>query len=472
LGKKTCFSCFVTTQATQAAMKATNKSSDVTSRSDRSKATDRQISFLAIGELVPAPDNPRKHDRAQVRIIAKSIEAFGFNAPILIDRNRQIVAGHGRYEAAKLLGLAQVPVVFLDHLSEAQAKAYRLADNKLSDRSRWNDAMVAAQLKELSELVLDFDIEAIGFELPELDVRIQSLDDPDVADKADEFDSATGPAVSALGDLWLMDSHRLFCGTALDSTSYSALMNGEKAAAVVTDQPYNVKINGNVCGSGRITHREFAMASGEMTEAEFTDFLATGFKLVRAHTLPGALIYACMDWRHMWEMLTAGRAAELQLLNLCVWSKTNAGMGTLYRSQHELVFVFRNGEAAHLNNVQLGRFGRSRTNVWTYPGANGFPRKSTENPLTFHPTVKPIALVSDAILDCTKRGDVVLDPFLGSGTSILAAERTGRRCFGIEIDPIYVDTAIARWERLTGKKALNGQGLTFEQVKLERSVGQ
>jgi DNA modification methylase len=452
-------------------MKATNKSSDVTPPSESSKATNRQISLLAISELVPAPDNPRKHDRAQVGLIAKSIKAFGFNAPLLIDKYRKIIAGHGRYEAAKLLGLTHVPVVFLDHLTEAQAKAYRLADNQLASRSRWDNDLVAVQLKELSE-ILDFDIEAIGFELPELDVRIQSLDDPDVADKADEFDAATGPAVSIPGDLWLLDSHRLFCGTALDSTSYIDLMNGEKAAAVFTDPPYNVRIDGNVCGSGSITHREFAMASGEMTEAEFTEFLTTSLKLMREHSAPGAVFYGCMDFRHMWEMLSAGRAAELQLLNLCVWSKTNAGMGSFYRSQHELIFLYRNGKEPHLNNVQLGRFGRSRTNVWTYPGANGFPRKGTEDHLALHPTVKPIALVADAILDCTRRDDIVLDPFIGSGTTILAAERTGRRCFGIEIDPVYVDTAIGRWERLTGRKAQNGQGLTFDQVKLERSAAQ
>jgi DNA modification methylase len=439
----------------------------------KSKPPSRQISLLALGELVPCPQNPRRHSRHQVRAIARSIEAFGFNAPILIDGNRKIIAGHGRYEAAKLLGLAQVPVVFLDHLTETEAKAYRLADNKLTDRSSWDDAKVAAQLKELSELVLDFDIEAIGFELPELDVRIQSLDDPDVVDNADEFDAATGPAVSLPGDLWLLGLHRLYCGNALDSTSYITLMNGEKAAAVFTDPPYNVKIDGNAAGiSGNITYREFVMASGEMSEAEFAEFLTTGLKLMRAHTTPGALIYACMDWRHMWEMLSAGRTAELSLLNLCVWSKTNAGMGSFYRSRHELVFVFRNGKQAHLNNIALGRHGRSRSNIWTYSGVNGFARKGAEDLLALHPTVKPIALIADAILDCTKRDDVVLDPFLGSGTSILAAERTGRRCFGIEIDPIFVDTAIARWERQTGKKAVNSQRLTFEQVKLERSAGQ
>ncbi|MGA2057930.1 MAG: DNA methyltransferase [Bradyrhizobium sp.] len=453
-------------------MKDKIKSPDVTPGSESSKATNRQISHLAIGELIPAPQNARIHTRAQVRAIARSIEAFGFNAPILIDRNRQIVAGHGRFEAAKLLGLPQVPVVFLDHLTEVQAKAYRLADNKLTDRSNWDDAKVAAQLKELSELVLDFDLTDTGFEIPEIDVRIQSLDDPDEADAADEFEAATGPAVSIPGDVWLLGSHRLHCANALESTAYAILMENKKAAAAITDMPYNVPIGGHVSGNGKTKHREFVMGAGELTDSQFTELLTTGLRFLGAHTTPGALIYTFMDWRHAWNVLSAGRAVDLSLLNLCVWSKTNAGMGSLYRSQHELVFVFRNGSEAHLNNVQLGRFGRSRTNVWTYPGANGFARKGTEDLLALHPTVKPIALVADAILDCTKRDDIVVDPFIGSGTTILAAERTGRRCFGIEIDPIYVDTTIARWERLTGKKALNSQGLTFEQVKLQRSAAQ
>jgi DNA modification methylase len=453
-------------------MKETNKPSDVTPPSLGSKASGGQISLLAIGDLVPAPDNPRKHSRQQVRAIARSIKAFRFTVPILIDKYRKIIAGHGRYEAAKLLGLTQVPVLFLDHLTEIQAKAYRLADNKLSDSSRFDDAMVAAQLKELSELVLDFDIEAIGFELPELDVRIQSLDNTDTFDKADKFDAVQGPAVSNPGDLWHLGPHRLYCGNALESTSYVTLMEDEKAAVVITDMPYNVAIDGHVSGNGRIKHREFAMASGEMTEAEFTEFSTKVFAFLCAHAAPGALIFSFMDWRHAWETLSAGRAVGFPLLNLIVWSKTNAGMGSLYRSQHELVFLFRNGKEQHLNNIQLGRHGRWRTNVWTYPGATGFARKGTKDALAIHPTVKPIALVSDAILDCTKRGDIVLDPFIGSGTAILAAERTGRRCFGIEIDPIYVDMAIGRWERLTGRKTQNSQGLTFEQVKLERSASQ
>jgi DNA modification methylase len=436
------------------------------------KSAHRQISFIAIADLIPAPHNARKHSRAQVRAIARSIEAFGFNAPILIDKNRQIVAGHGRYEASKLLELTQVPVIFLDHLSEAQAKAYMLADNKLTDRSTWDDAKVAVQLKELSELVLDFDIEAVGFELPEIDLRIQSLDMPDAADKADEFEPSTEPAVSIAGDLWSLGPHRIYCGNALDSGSYPILMEGEKASAVVTDAPYNQKINGHVGGNGRTKHREFAMASGEMSKKEFADFLTTGLKLMCDHAAAGAVIYGFMDFRHMAEMLTAGDAAGCELLNLCIWVKTNGGMGSLYRSRHELVFVFRNGTHAHLNNVQLGRFGRNRTNVWHYPGFNGFARKGSKGTAALHPAVKPIALVSDAILDSTKRDDIVLDPFLGSGTAILSAERTGRRCFGIEIDPIYVDTAIGRWQRMTGLEAKNAQGQTFAQMKSERSADQ
>jgi DNA modification methylase len=435
-------------------------------------ATRRQILFVAIGTLIPDPDNPRKHGRAQISAIAKSIEAFGFNAPILVDKNNKIVAGHGRYEAAKLLGLAKVPIVSLSHLTKTQAKAYMLADNKLTDRSTWDDAKVAVQLKELSDLALDFDIEAIGFELPEIDFRIQSLDASDAADHADEFEASLGPAVSMAGDLWLLGPHRLYCGHALDAAAYAILMETENAAAVFADPPYNVKIDGNVSGHGSIKHPEFAMATGEMTEKEFTDFLTASLTLICTYSAGGALVYACMDWRHMGEMLAAGRSTQCELLNLCVWAKNNGGLGSLYRSQHELVFVFKNGRQAHLNNIQFGRFGRNRTNVWNYIKVNGFARNGCKSDLELHPTVKPIALVADAILDSTKRNDIVLDPFIGSGTTILAAERTGRRCFGIEIDGRYVDTAIARWERLTKQEAKDINGKTFAQTRSDRGADQ
>jgi DNA modification methylase len=434
-------------------------------------ATRRQTLFVAIGDITPDPRNPRKHGRAQISAIAKSIEAFGFNAPILVDKDNKIVAGHGRYEAAKLLGLDEVPVILLDHLTSTQAKAYMLADNKLTDRSTWDDNKLAIQLKELSDLVLDFDIEAIGFEPPEIDLRIQSLDSA-LEDADDQFELAAGPVVSRTGDLWLLGSHRLYCGNALDVTSYDALSNGEKASAAITDAPYNVRIDGHVSGNGRITHREFAMASGEMSEAEFADFLHQTFQRIIAYCRDGALIYSFMDWRHMAEILAAGRAANLDLLNLCVWAKTNGGMGSLYRSRHELVFVFKSGEDPHTNNIQLGRFGRNRSNLWNYPGANSFARNSPKKQLDSHPTVKPIALVADAILDCTKRNDIVVDPYLGSGTTILAAERTGRRCHAIEIDGRYVDTAIRRWEQLTKQEAKDINGRTFAQTRSDRGAAQ
>jgi DNA modification methylase len=432
----------------------------------------RQLAYIATTSLVPNPRNPRKHSRTQIRAIAKSIDKYNFTQPILIDANRQIIAGHGRFEAAKFLGLAVVPCICLDDLTEIEIKAYLIADNQLASRSTWDDPKLAGLLKELSDPTLDFDIEFTGFEIPEIDVRIQSLDTSDATDIADEFDAPAGPAVSTVGDLWLLGDHRLYCGNSLDAKSYAILMDTEKAAAIFTDAPYNQKIDGHVGGNGRIKHREFAMASGEMSKEEFAEFLSTGLRLMCDHAAAGAVIYGFMDFRHMGEMLAAGDAAGCDLLNLCVWIKSNAGMGSFYRSRHELVFVFRNGKQAHTNQVMLGKFGRNRSNAWFYSGVNSFARKGAEDVLALHPTVKPIALVADAILDCTKRWEIILDPFLGSGTTILAAERTGRRCYGIEIDPLYVDTAVARWEKMTGQQAQNADGATFAQVKSERRANQ
>jgi DNA modification methylase len=427
-----------------------------------------RLTHVAVADLIPNPSNPRIHKIAQVRALARSIEAFGFNTPILVDKRNQIVAGHGRWEAAKLLDLSAVPVIRLEHLTENQARAFMLADNKLAEKSDWDEGKLAIHLKELSELVLDFDLGATGFELPDIDLRIQSLDPPDVADKDDAFSVPAGAPVSRPGDLWLLGEHRLFCRSALAPSSYDAVLGDEVAAGVFADPPYNVRVDGHVGGAGKIRHREFAMASGEMSREKFAAFLEESLGLAVARSSPGAVIYTCMDWRHMAEMLAAGAAAGCCLINLCVWVKTNGGMGSFYRSRHELVFVFRNGDEQRVNNVQLGRFGRNRNNVWNYPGANSFARKGRVQGLDLHPTVKPVALVADAILDSTNRGDVVLDPFLGSGTTIMAAERTGRRCCGIELDPLYVDTAIRRWAGLTGKQAQRDSGLSFADLEIER----
>ena len=242
-------------------------------------------------------------------------------------------------------------------------------------------------------------------------------------------------------------------------------MATEKAAAVFTDPPYNVPIDGHVSGLGQIHHREFEMAAGEMDPAAFTSFLETALDLMVRFGHPGSLVYACMDWRHMAELLAAARANVLEMLNLCIWTKPNAGMGSFYRSQHELVFVFKAGQGVHRNNVQLGRYGRNRTNVWAYAGGLGFGRAGEEGHLAaLHPTVKPIAMVADAILDSSRRGDIVLDPFLGSGTTLMAAERTGRRCCGLELDPLYADVILRRWQTYTGASARHAEtGATFDE---------
>jgi DNA modification methylase len=427
----------------------------------------RQVTLVRVSELKPDPGNPRKHNRQQVRAIATSLDAFGFNAPVLVNNDKQIIAGHGRVEAAKLLGYSHVPAIQLDHLDPNQAKAYMLADNKLTDRSSWDERKLALVLKDLSELAIEFEIEATGFATSEIDIKIQSLTPSDISE-ADDFEPASGPAISRHGDLWILGEHRLYCGSSLDPITYKTLLEGKKAAAVFTDPPYNVRIAGHVSGKGAVRHREFAMASGEMGEQEFADFLTQTMAIIGKNSERGAVAYICMDWRHMVELHQAGTAADFSLLNLCVWVKTNGGMGSFYRSRHELVFVFRNGGDSHRNNVELGRHGRNRTNVWHYDGANTFARKGRENRLSVHPTIKPTALVADAIRDCTALDEIVLDVFLGSGTTLLAAEHTRRRCYGIELDPIYVDTAIRRWERLTGKGCKHVSGATFEELSKTR----
>jgi DNA modification methylase len=424
------------------------------------------VACLPIGSIVPDPGNPRKHSLKQIRAIANSIAAFGFNAPILVNNWNRVVAGHGRLEAGQLLGLAEVPVIRLEHLSEQQAKAYMLADNKLTDRSSWDDRKVAIVLKELSDIIsLDFEIEATGFEAPEIDLRIQSLEPPDEStDSADEFEVTQGPPVSRLDDLWVLGGHRLLCGNALDPQAYDALLAGEKAVAVFTDPPDSVRVKDHMSGKGATEHREIPVAVEERTEDEFCKFLVEAFSLIVSHSVEGATFFARVGWRHLLEIVSAIRALGYVVLDLCVWVKTNGGTGSLYRSRHELVFVFGKADTTRINNGELEKHRRNRTNVWNYP----FARCGRRRGLDLHPTVKPIAMVSDAILDVTQRGDIVLDPFCGSGTTILAAERTGRRCYAIDLDPKHVDTGIDRWQRMTKQTAVHPSGRTFEEMRAER----
>jgi DNA modification methylase len=416
-----------------------------------------KIVYRRIDTLQPDPSNPRRHSKKQIGQIAESIKVFGFIVPILIDRDGKTIAGHGRVLAARALGMTEVPTLCLDHLTPAQARAFAIADNRLTEIATWNDRLLAEQLKDLSLLGLDFSLEVTGFEVAEIDLRISSLDDmpeqdDDPADAVPEVSAE--PPISQIGDLWLLDRHRVLCGNALDPEAFATLMGEERAAMVFIDPPYNVPIEGHASGLGAIHHRPFPMASGEMDKAAFTAFLGQACRNLAAFSAGGSLHFICMDWRHLDELLAAGGEAYGELKNVCVWIKDNAGMGSLYRSQHELVFVFKQRGGSHRNNVQLGQFGRNRSDVWRYPGINSFARSTAEgNLLALHPTVKPVAMVADAILDCTARGEIVLDAFLGSGTTVIAAERVGRRCYGLELDPGYVDTAIRRWQALTGGHA-------------------
>jgi DNA modification methylase len=401
------------------------------------------IEYRPVTGLAPYARNARTHSKHQVRQIADSIRAFGFTNPILIDNKNTIVAGHGRVRAAALLGMQQVPTIRLDSLSEEQIRAYVLADNKLAENAGWDKSILAIEFQHLLTIESgNLNITVTGFEIPEIDIILQ-----ETSAKPDEDDEllgdTDGPAVTKQGDLWKLGKHRLLCANSLHEESYKILMADRRAAVVFSDPPYNVKIDGHVCGNGETRHREFAMASGEMSEAEFVAFLSTSLRLLAQHSALGSVHFICMDWRHMKELLAAGGQAYDSLVNLCVWVKDNGGMGSFYRSRHELVFVFRYGKGSHRNNVQLGRFGRYRTNVWEYPGVNTLSKSGEEgNLLALHPTVKPVALVADALLDCSARGEIVLDGFLGSGSTLLAAERVGRVCYGIEIDPLYIDVAI------------------------------
>ena len=373
--------------------------------------------------------------------------------------------------AARKLGWDTVPTIKLGHPTESQRMAFLIADNRLTENSSWDERMLGEQLKILSALELDFDPTAIGFEVPEIDLFIDGLNNVSEADPDDRLPEFSDTAVTVSGDLWQLGKHRVLCGDSLMAPSYERLLDGAKANLVITDPPYNVVIDGHATGNGSIHHREFSMASGEMSSVEFTDFLRKAMLAARDHSVKGSLAYYFMDWRHMTELLSAGEEVYTELLNLCVWAKNNEGMGSFYRSAHELVFLFKNGTGSHRNNVQLGKFGRNRTNVWNYPGANTFSRSESEgNLLALHPTPKPVALIVDAIKDCTARGDLVLDLFLGSGTAVIAAERSGRRCYGLELDPLYVDTILRRWQRHTKLDAVHvDTGETFNNKESERA---
>ncbi len=423
-----------------------------------------------IGSLKPYTGNARTHSKRQIKQIAQSIERFGFVNPVLVGDDGTIIAGHGRVDAAKLLGIHAVPTLALSHLTEAEKRAYVIADNKLALNAGWDREVLAIELQGLIDL--DFDAELTGFSLAEIDLVIDEAGeaDPNGSESAeDHFSIFAGPAVSRRGDVWIMGRHKLICGDARDQLDYMSLLGGEQVGMVFTDPPYNVPIDGNVCGLGAVRHREFAFASGEMTPTQFTRFLEESLGRMASVMRDGAIAFICMDWRHMEELLLAGKSVFTELKNLVVWNKANGGMGTFYRSKHELIFVFKQGAAPHTNSFSLGENGRYRTNVWDYAGISSISAGRSEE-LAMHPTVKPVALIADAIRDCSKRGELILDGFGGSGSTLIAADKTGRSARLIEYDPIYCDTIVQRWQAYSGKDArLSGSDVSFYEIAETRA---
>jgi DNA modification methylase len=428
---------------------------EITSLRANGHAVSRDLSptLVNVADLKPLGNETRKHSANQIAKLARSLDEFGFVLPVLQDKQGRVVAGWGRVLAARKLELTEVPAITLSDLSEAKLRLLRLALNKLGEESDWAKEALAREFTEILSLEPHIDLDVSGFEPGEIDVALNfgAEDEEDTVPLINPNAETTAKP----GDLWLLGEHRLYCGDALEGSSYEHLLGNEQVQMVFTDPPFNVPIEGHASGLGMVKHKDFASACGELSPAEFEAFLLKALRHAVGHSVDGAIHFVCMDWRHLGEILGAGQKLYAELKNLCIWNKTNGGMGSLYRSKHELVFVYKVGKGSHINNVALGKNGRNRYNVWDYAGQNALGATSKRK-LDLHPTVKPVGLVADAIRDCSNLGGIILDPFGGAGTVIIAAERTKRKARLIEIEPRYVDVTIERWQRLTGLKAERG----------------
>lgn len=423
-----------------------------------------RVEHIPLAQLKPFARQTRIHSDQQLSLIMGSFEAFGVLNPIIIDEAGHVLAGQGRWEAAKRLGIAELPAVRVDHLSDDEKRAYVIADNRIAEKAGWDREALAIEFAHLTSIDLGFEIDTLGFSTTEIDLIIGEAEAAET-EPADTLPALPQQATTVFGDVWNLGKHKLLCGSALERASYEQLLGDSKARMALTDPPYNVPIDRFVGGLGKAKHREFAMAAGEMSEDQFSSFLFTAISNMAEFIMDGGLLYSFMDFRHVRELLDAGRDAGLALHNLCVWDKMSGGMGSHYRGQHELCPIFKVGKAPHLNTVELGKHGRYRTNVWSHRGMSSFGRGRDEA-LASHPTVKPVGLLVEAIKDCTRRGDLVIDPFLGSGSTLIAAEKAGRICFGIELDPLYCDLIISRYEKLTGVHAINAStGLSFAETR-------
>jgi hypothetical protein len=423
-----------------------------------------EVTYRPIEHLKPPKRQLRTHSPKQVEQIISSIRRMGFINPIIVDAERNIICGVGRYLAAREIGLSNLPTIMVDHLSEAELRAYAIADNKLILNDTWDEKLLAVELKELMVLDIDLPIELTQFDMIEIDALL--YEKPQIEEAVPDPDNST--PVSQLGDLFVLGEHRLLCGDSREEESYRILLGDERVRCVYSDNPYNLRIPGNVSGLGKVKHENFVCASGELSRAEFTQFLTSVFALCAAFSVDGAIHFQWMDHRHLREIIDAGEAVYGELKTLVVWDKQQPGMGSFYRNQFELVFVYKVGSAPHRNNFGLGQWGRNRSSIWSYPGANA-KRRGRLDDLAMHPTVKSLPCTMDAIRDVTHRGEIVLDPFSGAATTILACEKTGRIGRAIELDSKYVDVGIRRWELATGRDAVHvATGLTFTELSLAR----
>ena len=429
------------------------------------------ITYSPTASLQPNPNNPRIHPENQIRQIARSIQTFGFLTPVVVDRNGRLVAGHGRLRAAMLLGIPEVPTVRVEHLTEDQAKAFAIADNKVTENLTWDDRLLGATLKSLSEVELEFSLEATGFSLHEIEVLIEGPA-PTYKGQSDSADvlpqTGVQDRVSRQGDLWFLGPHRILCGNPLDRSSYAALMENHRASIVFTEPRV---VGGPGSQLGGIKHEGIDLVSHEIREATSLDAITLTFLLLADYCNDGSLHFLCTDWRYLAEVLTSGNHVFAELKNVCVWVKNKSGMDSLYRSQHELVLVFHKGKESQLSAAQVCR--HRRTNVWHYARVNSRAKSIKDSQLVeAHRDAKPVAMVADALIENSEPGDIVLDPFLGNGTTLIAAERAGLGCFGMESDPTQVDTAVRRWQTFTGLLATHAiSGRSFAELEEEAAHG-
>jgi DNA modification methylase len=426
-----------------------------------------EIIYRRIGELKPDLKNPRTHTRKQIEQLARSIESFGFTSPALIDDEDNLIAGHARLLACCKLGWSEIPTVLIEGLTQAKRRALMIADNRLAQSAQWDKRLLAEELRDLTLAELDLSVEVTGFTPPLIYLRTASLDsEPATEDSSDAEPAPTaGPTVSKPGDLWLLGDHRVVCGSALEKSALQTLMGEEHATMVFADPPFDE----HPTGLGNIHDDALVLTDGEMNSSSVTAYLSTALRNQAPFCIDGALFFICSDWSHISELLAAGRGMGAKLLDVCIWVQGKASVGSLYRNQHEPIFVLRIGSGRTHSDLPLNRSSRRRSNVWRYPGVRSFSRKAVDSDQReFRPTAKPVGLVADAIRDCTARGDVILDGFLNHGTTVIAAERTRRRCYGMALDPADVETVIRRWQKLTGEAARHGlSGRTFDDLMRE-----